>query len=165
MKILESYIERSIIFEASNLTREDILSNSKRKAIYDFISHKPGIYYYQIIKKLDGPSHVVIWHVKILLEFKFIEMIEEINYKIYFSNEVSPEKAKILYYIKNSKTQKILSYIKSNDIGISKTDISKNLNIHPKTIKNYIEILEKHQIIYSIKDVNKILYFLKDIKN
>lgn len=159
IKILQSFIDRNIIVEGSKLIVEDVLANEKRRKIYKFIEQNPGTYYYNVVKELDMASHVVVWHIEILLEFNFINTIIEDNHEIYFSGEIKPEKAKMLYYLVNEKSRNILSYIESNDIGVTKTEISKNLSMHPKTVKKYINALKQNQLIHSIKDRNKTLYF------
>ena len=159
VKILNSFIDRNIIVEGSKLTIEDVLANEKRREIFKFIEQNPGTYYYNIVKELDMASHVVVWHVEILLDFNFIKTIQEDNHDIYFSDEILPEKAKRLYYLVNEKSNKILTYLESNDMGITKTEISKNLAMHPKTVKKYIKALKDYQLIHSIKDRNRTLYF------
>ena len=144
------------------LTKEDVLENPKRKSIFEFINKNPGTYYFQIVKELDMGSHLVVWHVDILLEFNFINMIEEDNHELYFNPQIKPEMARIIYYMTNDKSKKILDYLKANNTGITKTEISKNLEMHPSTVKKYITILKKHQLVQSIKDQNKILYFSED---
>ncbi|MFX1276126.1 MAG: hypothetical protein ACFFBP_06230 [Promethearchaeota archaeon] len=162
-KILKSFIDRNIIVEGSKLTREDVLTNPKRRIIYEFINQNPGTYYYQIIKELEMGSHLVIWHVEILLEFNFINMIEEDNHELYFNHKTKPDMAKLIYYRTNEKSKKILAYLKSNNTGVTKTEISKNLDMHPTTVKKYIEILKKHQLIHSLKDKYKTLYLLDEL--
>ena len=163
VKILNSFIDRNIIVEGSKLTIEDVLVSKKRREIFKFIEQNPGTYYYNIVRELGMASHVVVWHVEILLDFNLINSIEEDNHDIYFSGEIPPEKAKKLYYLVNEKSKKILSYLESNDMGVTKTEISKNLSMHPKTVKKYINALEHHQLVHSIKDRNKILYFSENI--
>lgn len=163
-KILKTFIERSIIVEGSKLTMEDVLTNPKRKTIYEFINQNPGTFYYQIVKQLDMGSHLVIWHIEILLEFNFITKIEEDNHELYFIPDIKPEIAKIKYYMTNDKSRKIFDFIKSNNTGVTKTEISNKLEMHPNTVKKYIQVLETHQLIHSMKDMNKTLYFLNENK-
>jgi len=159
VKILNSFIDRNIIVEGSKLTIEDVLANEKRREILKFIEKNPGTYYYNIVKELDMASHVVVWHIEILLDFNLINTVEEDNHDIYFCGEIPPEKAKKLYYLINEKSKKIWTYLESNDMGATKTEISKNLAMHPKTVKKYINTLKDYQLIHSIKDRNKTLYF------
>ena len=52
-KIVKSFVQRNLIVEGSKLIREEILLNTKRNTIYDYIAKNPGVYYYNIMKKLN----------------------------------------------------------------------------------------------------------------
>lgn len=98
------------------------------------------------------------------MEFNFINKIEEDNHELYFIPDIKPEIAKNIYYMTNEKSRKILDYIKSNNSGVTKTEISKKLDMHPITVKKYINVLKQNQLIHSMKDMNKTLFFFMRIK-
>lgn len=161
ISILSSFVKRNIIVEGSKLLQEDVLKVTKRKKIYDYILEHPGIYYYDIVKKLNISSHVVRWHLNILYIFGFINKLKIENHEIYFDINLDQNKAKAIYYISNEKCRSIIEYLKNNDHGITKTKLSKELNMHLNTISKYLDGLKKIKIIISKGSSNKTLYFLE----
>ena len=164
VKILSSFIKRNVIVEGSKLLQEDVLKIPKRRKIYDYILKNPGVYYYDILKTLKISSHVVRWHLNVLLIFNFINSSKIENHDVYFSINFNPMKVRALYYISNEKCSKIIDYLKFNDHGITKTKLSKELNMHLNTISKYLEELENFKLLKKKKLSNKTLYFF-NLKN
>jgi len=162
-EIVKSLVQRNLIVEGSKLTRDEILLNSKRSQIYDYITNNPGVYYYKIMKKLNISSHVVIWHLNILLEFNFIGKTTIDKHDLYYEISEDIEKLEVRYYLKNEKCRLIIEYLKYKMIGSSKTSLSRNLSMHPNTVKKYIDILEDLGIISKTEMSNKTLYLLNEV--
>jgi len=160
-QILKSLINKKVILEGSKLTRENVLKLSKRKEIYDFIVNNPGTYFHKILKKLGFNNHIAVWHVDILIKFNYIkkELVE--NRFIYFEYEMAFGQAKTLHYLSKEKSKIILAYLHENDMGVTKTKISKDLNIHLNTVTKYLEVLIELRVILMENIDNKILYFSK----
>ena len=72
-KILKSLVEKNLFVDGSKLNQEDILNNSKRHQIYQFILNNPGAYLNRIMLSLELANHIVVWHVEILLKFNLIQ--------------------------------------------------------------------------------------------
>ena len=163
IKIVKSFIERNLIVEGSKLSKEEILLNEKRSRIYNYIAKNPGVYYYNIMKTLELSSHVVIWHLNILLEFDYIKKSNIDNHDIYFENRLDLDTVKISYYLKNEKCIQIIDHLKSKHLGDTKTSMARNLNMHPNTIKKYINILEDLEIVLKTKESNTTIYLLNEV--
>ena len=162
-KIVKSFVQRNIIVEGSKLTREEILLNFKRSKIYDYIVKNPGVYYYNIMKTLNISSHVVIWHLNILQEFNYIGKTTIDNHDIYYEINVDLDIVKIQYYLKNEKCKQIVDHLKSKHLGDTKTSMARDLNMHPNTIKKYINILEDLEILLKTKASNTTIYLLNEV--
>ena len=162
-EIVKSLVQRNVIVEGSKLTREEILLNAKRSQIYNYIVENPGVYYYNIMKKLNMSSHVVIWHLNILVEFNYIGKTTIDNHDLYFEINEDLDKVKVSYYLTNEKCRLIIEYLKSNALGHSKTSISKNLSMHPNTVKKYINVLEDFGIVSKTELSNKSVYLLNKV--
>ena len=162
-KIVNSFVQRNLIVEGSKLTREEILLNNKRSKIYNYIAKNPGVYYYNIMKKLSISSHVVIWHLNILLEFNYIKKTTIDNHDIYFEVSMDLDIVKVRYYLKNEKCKQIIDHLKNKHLGDSKTSMSRNLKMHPNTIKKYIEILEDLEIVLKTEASNTTMYLLNEV--
>lgn len=162
LSIVQSLLEKNLIVEGSKLTKSDILNNLKRLRIYNFILKNPCTYYYKIVKDLNISSHVVIWHLNMLLDFNFINKQVLDFHEVYFDSKMDFEKVKLFYFISNEKCRKILDYLKTNKSGSTKTQISTDLGMHINTIKKYIETLENLSLLIKKKISNKIIYTLNE---
>ena len=72
-EILKSLIKKKLILERSKLTKNDILNNTNRKKIYDFITNNPGVYFNRIARELDLSNYILAWHIKILMKFEIAQ--------------------------------------------------------------------------------------------
>ena len=142
-KILISLLDKKLIVEGSKFTKNDVLLNTKRKKIYNFILRNPGMYSNQIVKNTEINNFLVFWHLEILLKFNFIKS-EKINgHMVYFDPNIGFEEVRKIYYLSKEKSKKIIDYLRINDIGVTKTHLSKQLNIHHNTISRYLIFLEE----------------------
>jgi predicted transcriptional regulator len=159
---LKTLARKKLIVEGSKLTKKDVLNNKKRRNIYNFIVETPGIYINRIVRDLKISYHVVVWHLSMLLKFDFIkkEIIE--NHEIYFESGFNVKRSKFKYLTSKEKSRIIISYLKTNDIGISKTQISTDLKMHINTTSKYLDSLEEYKIIIKKRASNKVLYFLNE---
>ncbi len=162
-QIIKSLLKKKYIIEGSRLTKDDILKNKVRIQIYGFICENSAVYFHQIKKKLELPTHSVIWHLNLLFLFGFIKRIKikkHYNHYIYFTNDLSSQEARKIYFTKNHKCKEIIEYLKLENKGYTRTHLSKQLGMHLNTIKKYITILEDIEIIYREELSNKSLYYI-----
>lgn len=160
--ILKSLQEKKMIVRASKMTQDDVLKNEKRRKIHNFIQNYPGTHFNRIVSKLKISNHVVVWHLSILLKFEFIKKERIENRDVYYTPDVDKSKAHKLHYVYKPKSQKIINYLKLNDLGASKTQISSDLNMHINTVNKYLKILKKIDVIIKAKHSNANLFFLKE---
>lgn len=161
-KILISLTNKKLIVEGSKLSKSEILNNKKRKNIYDFIVKNPGTYFNRIIHELSLSNHIVVWHLNMLLKFECITKEHLENHEIYFDARAEIDDIKLKYFTTKEKSQKIISFMKNDNIGITKTHLSQELKMHMITIAKYLNLLEKYDVIVKKKIDNKYLYFLRE---
>jgi len=161
-EILKSLVEKKLLVEGSKLYKDDLLKNHKRRQIFEFIYENPGTYFNKIVRNLNFSNHVVIWHISMLLKFNFIkaELIE--NHEVYFEFKFNLKNSKLKYFTSKDRSKRIIEYLKTNDIGISKTKISTDLKIHINTMSKYLDFLEKLNVVIKKNLSKKILYFLNE---
>ncbi|MFX0059264.1 MAG: hypothetical protein ACFE85_08990 [Candidatus Hodarchaeota archaeon] len=162
--ILKSLIKKNYILEGSKLVRSQILDNVKRRKVYEFVLKYPGTYFNHIVRELKLSNHVVVWHLNILLKFKFIQKEVIGKHEIYFDANKDFKDFELYYFTSKEKSQKIIKYLKQNNIGITKTQLSEELHMHISTTDKYLKDLEKFNVIVKEKTSNKVLYFLNDKK-
>jgi len=161
-EILRALVKKKIIVEGSKLINNDILKNEKRKLIYDHILDNPGIYFNRILKELRISNHVVVWHLNILQKFNFIKKEKFENHDVYFDLNFDVKKSKFAYITSKDKSKKIIDYLKNNDYGFTKTQLSKNLKIHPNTISKYLKVLEQFNVVVKKKTSKRVIYFINE---
>ncbi len=161
-EILQSLVKKKIIVNGSKLLREDILVNKKRNLVYEYILKKPGVYFNRIVRELNLSNHVVIWHLEMLLKFEFIKKQEIENHDIYFDVNYRLRNTELMYFTSKEKSKLIIEYLKKNNVGITKTQLSTDLKIHINTATKYLTFLEQFQVVSKKKLSRKILYFLND---
>ena len=161
-KILISLTNKKLIVEGSKLIRSEILNNEKRKDIYDFIINNPGTYFNKILHELNYSNHIVVWHLSMLLKFDFISKKILENHEIYFDATTELGDISSTYFTMKEKSQKIINFMKKDNLGITKTNLSQELNMHMNTLAKYLTLLEKYDVIVKKKIDNKNLYFLSE---
>jgi predicted transcriptional regulator len=162
-EILRTLVKKKYIVEGSKLINSDILKNPKRKHIYDYIVENPGNYFNRLLKELHIPNHVVVWHLNVLLKFNFIKKEKFDNHDIYFDSKFNMKNSKFMYITSKDKSKKIINYLKNNDFGLTKTQLSKNLKMHPNTISKYLKLFEQFNIVVKKKASKRNIYFLNDV--
>ena len=160
VEILESLVKKNHILEGSKLSKEHVLRNANRKSIFNIIKDYPGTYLSRIAKDLNLKKPIAEWHLSTLLKFKCVKKVKINGHEAYFEEKFEHEKPELLHFMLREKYLKVIEYLKDNQKGITKTRLSKNLGMHPNTIKKYINRLEGLGIIYKDKESKKELYFL-----
>jgi predicted transcriptional regulator len=161
--ILKSLVEKNLLVEGSKLSRNEVLLTEKRNTIHENILKNPGTYLNKIIKEVGFSFNVVIWHLGILQKFNYVKKGQIENRTIYYSSDLEFKEVKIYYfYNSNARSKRIIEYLKINDHGVTKTELSSKLNMHINTVINLLENLEESNIISKQKEPNKILYFLNE---
>ena len=160
--ILKTLLNKRLILEGSKLTRNDILLNSKRRKIYEFIIKNQVVYFNKIVKRLNLNNHVVIWHLDMLIEFNFIKKEKIDNRELYYDPSMKVDEIKKIYFLSNKNCKRIINYLKKNNSGIFKSKISQDLNMHLYTANKYLNILKQYEIISLETYSNKKLYFLNE---
>jgi len=161
-EILRSLIKKNLLVEGSVLTRNELIQNPKRRQIFYIVRDNPGIIFNRIVKKSNFSNYIVYWHMSILLKFGCIEKEMVGKHQIFFDSKVNVEDAKAAYYLSKKKSIQIIKYLRNNDVGITKTQLSKKLEMHINTVTKYLINLEKIKIINRELLSNKILYFLNE---
>ncbi|MHA2037030.1 MAG: HTH domain-containing protein [Promethearchaeota archaeon] len=161
-EILRTLVRKKIIVEGSKLINSDILKNEKRKLIYNLIVEKPGIYFNKILKELNISNHVVVWHLNVLHKFNFIQKEKLENHDVYFDINFDIKHSKFAYVTLKDKSKKIINFLKNNDYGVTKTQLSKNLKIHPNTISKYLKLLEQLNVVVKKKVSKRVIYFVSE---
>ncbi len=164
ISIIDSLIRKNLIVEGSKLVKDDILKNSNRYNIFQYIIKNPAIYFYKILADLKYPNHVIIWHLNILEDFGFIKKNKIKKNVVYSDTSLDHEDIKTIFYLKKEPSKVIIRILRKNKNGLTKTQISKLTKMHPNTVKKYVKVLDSVGILAKEKYSHKTIYFLNEKK-
>lgn len=160
--ILKSLIEKKRIAEGSKFTRQEILDNPKREIVFEFVRKNPGLYLNKICKALNLSRQVVAWHLEMLMRFGCVKQGSFDNHDIFFGATQTFLQAKKNYVLSKQKTKKILYYLNENDMGLTANQIAQSSSIHLNTVNKYLDFLEDFKIVFKVRDLSKIVYFINE---
>lgn len=162
VQILDSLIKKNHILEGSKLSKKDVLNNANRESIFNLIRKNPGTYLSRISKDLNLKKPITEWHLGMLLKFKCVKKIKINGHEAYFFINTKFENYKIIHYMQREKYRKVIEYLQNKKEGITKTSLSKELKMHPNTIKKYLNKLEEQGIVFKKKVSKKLLFFVDE---
>lgn len=160
LNILESFAKKNLIVEGSKLVKPDVLDNANRRKIYHLIQNSIGINFNRIAQKLNLRNQVLEWHLKMLLKFDYIRELKIDGKTVFFDTNELSEMSKIKHILSKDKYKKLIKYLEINNLGTTKTKLSKMLKMHPRTIYKYLLKLEEFNIVFKEIISNKDYYFL-----
>ena len=158
--IIKTLEEKKVVIQGSKLIKQNILDNSNRSKIYNFIEQNPGTYLNKIVTSLNLNIFIIKWHLNMLVKFEIVRETQINHKKIYFDSDIPLEFEELYYLLSNKKCSKIIDYLKSNDLGSTMHQISKNLRMHFNTVKKYLKEIDSKNLLLSKKFNNKTLYFI-----
>ncbi len=153
--IVKSLIKKKIILVGTKLTKHDILRIQIRKDIYNYILKKPGININEIKNEFNLGSNQVLWHLRALNDFEFIRMVKIGNQKALFGFNFDKTHTNAVFHLRNEKIQEIIKLLITSNVPVKPTKISKKLNIHYNTVKKYLIILLKFDLISKVNGNKK----------
>ncbi|MFX1573722.1 MAG: hypothetical protein ACFFB0_13310 [Promethearchaeota archaeon] len=160
MEVINSLIKKKIIVEGSKLTRKTVLLNSNRNDIYNLIKLNPGIYVNRLAKTLKISCFVIKWHIHMLLKFNLIRQRNLNGHISYYDNLLTPTNDIIFHIISKEKCVRIIELLKSNNNGVTKYQISKQLRMHYNTIVKYLDNLDAFNLLIRKENNNREYFFL-----
>jgi len=161
--VLDSLIKKNIVVEGSKMIREEVLSNSNRREIYEYIKENPGAYSNKIVTSLGLSTFLVNWHIDMLVRFGFIHTEKIENFDAYYDSTTDPDYYELYHIISREKCSQIIDYLEFKEGGCTKYELSKELGMHPNTVSKYINKLDELGLLFSIQFLNKVVYQLNKL--
>lgn len=158
--IIKALIKKKLILPGTKLVKDDILEVTKRVEIYDYITAMPGANLTEIKVYHEMGTNHVIWHLKWLEKFEFIRSTRLRNQKVFFNSNFDSKYYEIFFYLRNAKVKKIIKLLREQSSAINATNISDKLKIHYTTVKKYMNILQKFNLLMEIDEEHKKEYLL-----
>jgi predicted transcriptional regulator len=136
------------------ITDNNILKNSTRLKILDYIKKNPGVSFGVLSEEIDVNRGTLSYHLRILKLYNKIKIHDEDKrYKKYFENHMkfNDDEMKILKYLKQDTPRRIIENLIEHP-GISRKDISKAIGISAPAITQHMEYLRTDGVIKTEKE-------------
>jgi predicted transcriptional regulator len=157
--ILKDLIKKRVIIPGTRLMKNNIIEHPVRNEIFNFIKKNPSNIN-KIMRVLNIGSNQALWHLSCLEKFKFIRSKQINNHKIFFKFDSNPKLDPFYYYLRKKIVQKITNFMKNENKTFKITEIATSLKKNHSTIKKYIDILNKLELIIIEKENKRNLYKL-----
>ncbi|MFX1357409.1 MAG: hypothetical protein ACFFA8_08975 [Promethearchaeota archaeon] len=170
LSIIQFLINKKILVEGSKFSRDNLLSNFYRKNVYNYIRKKGAVHFsliknnvYSDFKGNYGSSGQLIWHLEMLLKFKFIKKLKIGNYTVFMPVEMDPETGILTFTMHDNINRKILMLLNGQD-QIKKSDIYKEINEKRENVYYRINNLMENDVIHA-REEEKVVYINPDKKS
>ena len=157
-KMVKSFIGRNIIMEKSKLTRETLLENPNRNAIYSYIIDNPGVHFMKLARDLNVNASLLRWHLDVLIKFNLIKEVNVGNRVIFHDVEVPQDNAKLFHFISKKRCADLINYLQEKNEWCTKSRLASALGMHSITITKYLAQLSEFRIITHKNVKNSTLY-------
>ncbi|TFG04787.1 MAG: hypothetical protein EU536_03850 [Promethearchaeota archaeon] len=162
-QIIQDLYQMKCIVEGKLLFKEDILTNEKRRKIFEYVTEHPGAHTREIQTTFNLGSYMAFRHLAFLEKFNFIRKKPYKNKIVYFpSDSDEQEDLKVLLF-RNQTINRIYRLIE--DLGkVRATEISESLKIPYTTIQSHLNELVESGLISKVKENQTVFYIPTEIK-
>jgi predicted transcriptional regulator len=130
---------------------DDTLNLEKRRAIYNFILDNPGIHQREISQKMNIPRTTLKYHLSFLKKCGLIALVDEKNFSRYFVLDEVKKKDRQWFKLIRQDTRRKMLLIFILFYGVSRMDLSRELEMTPSTIDFHLKKLLKAGVIEPAK--------------
>jgi DNA-binding MarR family transcriptional regulator len=143
----------------TNGRNNNLLENTIRKRIYEYIKENPGIHYRAILSDLDLPMGVLTYHLERLSKDQYIASVPDGKYRRFYVKGSENNFQNHISDIQDS----ILKIIRENQ-GISQSQIAEKLKVSRKVINYHVNILIQAKLISIEKNGRTSACYARDLK-
>ena len=155
-----TYLRRNAqIVERSKMLKDDVLSNTYRKIIFNFINKYPGINFsnlrqfsfqeYKLTtdKKINkGSVGQFDWHLNILMKFKFIRKIEFKNYSLFIPYKMEDKKGIYYFLLRDSINRKII-HVLTKEKQIKSSKIHRLIKESRSSVYYHVNVINEYDLV------------------
>jgi len=170
LSIIQFLINKKILIEGSKFSKETLLLNQFRSNIYKYIRRNRGAHFSNIKKSVipdnkgsRGGSGQLIWHLEMLIKFKYIKKIKVGNYTIFLPIEMDEELGIINFLLRDELNEKIIDLINRKG-KIKRSEIYKQLNEKRENVYYRLNYLVDHNILSLAEEPDRGIYINRDKK-
>ncbi len=155
---INTLVQKKIIFEGKSITRDSIMENPTRKAIFQLVIAEPGIHFSRIKEIMQKDSRTISLHLGILLRFALIRSKEFDSNTVYFDKNLGEEFDYVYYFIHKKHVRGVFEVLLKNP-GISFDDMCSAI-VPDTTRGNFlrkINVLVEAGFLTAMRDGNQIV--------
>ena len=138
--------------------KEECLDLEIRKRIYEYVLIYPGLHKRELSRRLKIPKTTLSYHLSFLEKHKFIVLKSEGRYRRYYAAKIfGIAEKKFINVLRQDTPRNILLYI-GWAVGASQIELSKELELSPKTIEKHLKKLVENGVIEPAPVENGVIY-------
>jgi len=167
LEIIQFLNNKKVLLDGSKLTRDTILLNLYRKKIYSVIQKFNGASFSFLREKVftdrSGSAGQLIWHLKMLLKFKYIKKIKVGNYSLFLPINTEDDFGKLCFFMKDDLYSNIIKLFLIKE-KFKKPDVYKEINFKRENVNYRLKILMENNILVYYDEITKEICISKRIK-
>lgn len=150
LEIIQFLNNKKILIDGSKHTRDTILLNLYRKKMYHVIDSYNGATFSYLREKVftdhSGSAGQLLWHLNMLLKFKYIKKIKVGNYSLFLPLDLEDDFGKLCFFMKDDLNRNIINLFMNHE-KIKKPQVYKEINFKRENVNYRLKILMNHQIL------------------
>ncbi|MFX1375271.1 MAG: hypothetical protein ACFFA0_05620 [Promethearchaeota archaeon] len=155
LSIIRFLINKKILIEGSKFSKETVLLNHIRKGVLNYIRANPGVHFSNLRRRAlsedKGSSGQLVWHLEMLLKFKYIKKIKIGNYTVFLPADQDKEIGKIFFFLRDRINNKIILLL-IEDNFVKKSEIVKKINEKREDVYYRLNTLLSYEILIKTPD-------------
>ncbi len=170
LSILQYLTGNHVLVEGTKFTRDTVILNEYRKQILDFILKNQGAHFSSIKKEIFqegqtklGSSGQLIWHLGLLLRFKYIKRVKIKNNTLFLPVDMNEDEGMISYLAKDPIIKDILLILANRDF-VAKNEIYKMLTQKREDLYYRINKLLEYEVIITNKADDQEIGIMPNLK-
>jgi DNA-binding transcriptional ArsR family regulator len=155
---IDGLCRKKVLFGGSALTRDTVLDNETRRAVFDNICKYPGIHFSAIRRSVEKDSRTTMVHLRVLERFEMVRVENYNNSKAYFDFFLPKEHDLFYHYLHKDKVREIYAALLSQP-GISLGALASVLSDaipHP-TLYRKVKILIENNLLSGTYDAGQLV--------
>lgn len=155
--IIQLLIKEGIIVEGTKMVKDQVLLNENRSKIYEFIRAYPGVHFSIIKEQIfgsedneTGSTGQFIWHIDILMKFRFIKRLEVMKYSLFLPYEMDDNFGTYFFLLRNRIKRKIVKCVDKEE-KIEQAKIPDKILESKGTVYYHLKSLKEKKVVKSAK--------------
>lgn len=149
-EIIQFLNNNKILIDGTKHTRDSILLNFYRKKIYNVIDNNNGATFSflreHVFTHHSGSSGQLIWHLNMLLKFKYIKKTKIGNFSLFLPIDLDDDVGILYFFMKDNLNRSIINLLMNNE-KIGKPQIYKKIGFKRENVNYRLKVLIDHKIL------------------